>query len=119
MRADARAMSEWNFMDYASKDNLLRTVREQSDQMLALASDADVWEEPTAAGHWQVRDIIGHLVDTTEGYFAGWIAAAEATARSGRAGGAGDGQARRRGCDRVRSVPQDELLARLERTAPR
>ena len=36
-------MSEWNFMDYASKDNLLRTVREQSDQMLALAAQPGVW----------------------------------------------------------------------------
>ena len=34
-------MSEWEFSDFASKDNLLRTVREQSDQMLALASAPD------------------------------------------------------------------------------
>ena len=64
-------MSEWNFFDFASKDNLLRTVRQESDQMLALASSPTVWEAPTAAGHWEVRDVIGHLVDTTEGYFAG------------------------------------------------
>lgn len=60
-------MSEWNFFDFASKENLLRTVREQSDQMVALASSPGAWEAPTAAGHWEVRDIIGHLVDTTEG----------------------------------------------------
>ena len=58
-------MSEWEFSDFASKDNLLRTVREHSDQMLALASPPAAWEAPTASGHWQVRDIIGHLVDTT------------------------------------------------------
>ena len=62
-------MSEWNFFDYSSKDNLLRTVREQSDGMFALASDPGVWEAPTSSGHWEVRDVIGHLVDTTEGYF--------------------------------------------------
>ena len=43
-------MTEWNFFDFASKDNLLRTVREQSDQMLALASTPGAWEAPTAAG---------------------------------------------------------------------
>ncbi len=43
-------MSEWNFSDFASKDNLLRTVREQSDQMLALASAPGAWEAPTAVG---------------------------------------------------------------------
>src|SRR5581483_8914767 len=68
-------MSEWNFMDYQSKDNLLRAVREEADAMLALAGEPGVWEAPTGAGHWQVRDIIGHLVDTTEGYFASFDAA--------------------------------------------
>ena len=48
--------------------------------MLALASEPGVWENPTASGHWQVRDIIGHLVDTTEGYFAGLGRGARRTA---------------------------------------
>ena len=43
-------MSEWEFSDFASKDNLLRTVREHSDQMLALASPPAAWEAPTAVG---------------------------------------------------------------------
>ena len=33
------------------------------------------WEAPTGAGHWQVRDIVGHIVDTTEAYFASFDAA--------------------------------------------
>ena len=108
-------MSEWNFFDYASKDNLLRTVKEQSDQMLALASPPEVWEAPTAAGHWQVRDIIGHLVDTTEGYFTGFE-----TARSG--GTAPDPLGVRemnehvdRGAQALRTMSQADLLARLEK----
>ena len=59
-------MAAWNFMDYDSKDNLLRTIREEAATMLTLASEPGVWEQPTGAGHWEVRDIIGHLVDTTE-----------------------------------------------------
>jgi uncharacterized protein (TIGR03083 family) len=108
-------MSEWEFSDFASKDNLLRTVREQSDQMLALASAPDAWEAPTAAGHWQVRDIIGHLVDTTEGYFAGID-----IARSG--GTAPDPLGVREmnrhvddGAQALRGTPQADLLARLEK----
>ena len=89
-------MSEWEFSDFASKDNLLRTVREQSDQMLALASAPAAWEAPTAAGHWQVRDIIGHLVDTTEGYFAGIDIAPLRRHRAGSARRAGHEPARRR-----------------------
>ena len=37
-------MSEWNFFDFASKDTLLRTVRQESDGMLALASEPGAWE---------------------------------------------------------------------------
>lgn len=68
-------MNEWNFMHSDSKDNLLRVVREEAAALIELASEPAVWEAPTAAGHWQVRDIVGHLVDTTEGYFQSFDAA--------------------------------------------
>ena len=29
----------------------------------------NIWERPTRSTSWEVRDVIGHLVDTTEGYF--------------------------------------------------
>lgn len=68
-------MSAWNFMDYASKANLLEGVRRESDEMFGLASDPSSWTAPTGAGHWQVRDVFGHLLDTTETYFVGFDAA--------------------------------------------
>jgi uncharacterized protein (TIGR03083 family) len=68
-------MSEWNFFDFASKGNMLRTIGEQSDEFLRLAAEPGRWDAPTASGHWQVRDVVGHLVDTTEGYFASFEAA--------------------------------------------
>jgi len=108
-------MSEWNFMDFASKDNLLRTVNEQSDQMLALASAPGTWENRTASGHWQVRDVIGHLVDTTEGYFAGWEAARGNGTVPDALGVKGMDKHVDEGALALRSVPQHELLARLEK----
>ena len=108
-------MGEWNFMDFASKDNLLRTVREQSDAMFALASAPEAWEAPTAAGHWQVRDIIGHLVDTTEGYFAGFdIARSDGTAPE-PLGVRGMDKHVDQGALALRGIPQDELLTRLDK----
>ena len=68
-------MSAWNFMSYESKDNLLEAIRRESDGMFALAEDPGCWEAPTGAGHWQVRDVFGHLIDTTETYFVGFDAA--------------------------------------------
>lgn len=76
-------MSEWNAMTYAGKDTILRVVREQAGQMFALAEQPQAWEAPTACENWQVRDIIGHLVDTMEGYFKAFdIARSGATAEA-------------------------------------
>ena len=108
-------MSEWTFPDYASKENLLRTVREQSDAMIALASPPEAWEAPTASGHWQVRDIIGHLVDTTEGYFAGFDVARNGGAVPAPLGVRDMNKHVDEGAQALRSVPQSELLARLEK----
>lgn len=68
-------MSAWNFMDYSSKANLLDAVERESAGMLALAADPSSWTGPTGAGDWEVRDVIGHLLDTTETYFVGFDAA--------------------------------------------
>ena len=68
-------MSAWNFMSPESKDNLLEAVRRESAAMFELAADPESWTAPTGAGHWQVRDVFGHLIDTTETYFVAFDAA--------------------------------------------
>ena len=68
-------MSGWNAMSYDAKDNILRVVHHEAEQFFALADSDEVWEAPTGAGHWQVRDVVGHLVDTTEAYFVAFDAA--------------------------------------------
>ena len=108
-------MGEWNFFDFASKDNLLRTVRAESDQMLTLASAPAAWEAPTAAGHWEVRDIIGHLVDTTEGYFAGFDKAKSGATGPDALGVRGMNEHVDRGALAFRGTSQDELLTRLDK----
>ncbi|HXW45706.1 MAG TPA: maleylpyruvate isomerase family mycothiol-dependent enzyme [Streptosporangiaceae bacterium] len=62
-------MSEWNAMTYEGKDTILRVVRHEADQMFTLAGEPGAWDAPTACENWRVKDIIGHIVDTTEGYF--------------------------------------------------
>ena len=108
-------MSEWEFSDFASKGNLLRAVREQSEQFLQLASGPRSWEAPTAAGHWEVRDLVGHLVDTTEGYFRG-IDAARGNGPVPDALGVRDmNRYVDEGAVAFRGTEQDELIARLEK----
>jgi uncharacterized protein (TIGR03083 family) len=105
-------MSAWNAMTYEGKDTILRVVREEAERMFDMAEAPGAWEAPTACSDWQVRDIIGHLVDTTEGYFKSFETA--------QAGGsaevhglpvmhelAGDGGRAFRG------VPQAEMMGRV------
>jgi uncharacterized protein (TIGR03083 family) len=104
---------QWDATNYAAKDNLLRVVREEAERFFALAEVPENWQSPTASGHWQVRDIVGHLVDTTEGYIERF--------QTTRGGGTADGlapitematTADARALE-FRSVPRQELLARL------
>src|ERR1022692_4316091 len=62
-------MGEWDATSYEGKGTILRVVREEAARMFALAEQPAAWDSPTACENWQVKDIIGLLVDTTEAYF--------------------------------------------------
>jgi uncharacterized protein (TIGR03083 family) len=107
------ARAEWDATNPASKDNLLRVVREQEERMLQLAEVPENWEKSTPCGHWQVRDIVAHMVDVTEGYLEAFR-----IARAGESAPAPIGLLAM--ADRLderslamRPVPQSELLQRL------
>ena len=61
----------WNFMDPASRDTLLTTLRKEADGFFALAGEAE-WEAQNrlhgvaGAGRGRAHD------DVTEGYFVGF-----------------------------------------------
>lgn len=69
-------MNDWDATNYEAKDNLLRLVRLEAEAMFEMAEAADRWTAPTACPKWEVRDIVGHLIDVTESYFTGFHAAA-------------------------------------------
>jgi uncharacterized protein (TIGR03083 family) len=108
-------MSEWNAMTYEGKDTILRVVREQASQMFALAEQPSAWEAKTACESWEVRDVIGHLVDTMEGYFRAFeIARSGATAENayglvGMHERAGDS------ARAFRDLPQAEMMGRVRK----
>ncbi len=68
-------MGEWDATSFEGKDTILRVVRAEADRMFALAEPPAAWEAPTACTGWTTRDVVGHLIDTTEGYFAAFDAA--------------------------------------------
>lgn len=105
-------MSAWNALTYEGKDTILRVVRDEAERMFAMAEAPGAWEAPTAAGDWQVRDIIGHIIDTTEGYFKSFEVA--------RAGNSADAhglpamhELAGAGGRSFRGVPQAEIMSRV------
>ena len=59
----------WNAMTYEGKDTVLGVVRNQSEGFFKLAEVPETWTARTACPEWDVRDVVGHIVDTTETYF--------------------------------------------------
>jgi uncharacterized protein (TIGR03083 family) len=106
-------MSEWNAMTYEGKDTILRVVNDEAARFFSLARPREAWDAPTACEKWATRDVVGHIVDTTEGYFAAFDAA-RGTGQEGQVYGL-PAMAERANSQAVafRDVPQEELLDRL------
>jgi len=109
-----------NPADHADKDRVLSVVRGARASFYDLVENADDkgWTTPTACTEWEVRDVVGHMVDVTESYLERW-----ALARAGKpfpeALGVkivmperADKQAKG-----FRLVPQKELITRLKRAS--
>lgn len=106
----------WDFQNPASKGRLLGVLGvlgREIDEMFDLAADATRWHTPTACAGWEIRDMIGHLLDATESYLTGFDIARHGGTAPASVGVAGMAQASDQAARAYRSVPRDELLARL------
>src|SRR5580704_5260457 len=112
--ADSRrpAMDEWNAMTYAGKDTILRVVQEEAGRMFALAERPGAWDAPTACESWKVKDVIGHLVDTTEGYFRSFEIARAGADAPGAFGLAGMHERAGQSAQSFSDLSQTELMGR-------
>jgi uncharacterized protein (TIGR03083 family) len=103
----------WNFFDPASRDHIRTVWQREAQGMFDLASAPDRWEAPSGAGDWQVRDIVGHLVDTTEAYFVSFDAARGHGEAPGPLGVVDMAKYVDQGAQQFRGAPRTELLDRL------
>jgi uncharacterized protein (TIGR03083 family) len=106
-------MSEWNAMTYEGKDTILRVVQDEAERFFALADRPDRWEAQSACPNWSTRDIVAHIVDTTEGYFTSFDAARSGTPAPAPHGLAVMSELADQGAAAFRGVPQAELMERL------
>ncbi|MFG1710045.1 maleylpyruvate isomerase family mycothiol-dependent enzyme [Nonomuraea sp. M3C6] len=107
-------MNEWDATSYAGKDTILRVVRDEAERLFDLAEPEEAWEAPTACPGWTTRDVVAHIVDTTEGYFAAFDAARGGGDPAGAYGLTGMGARVNEQAVALRGVPQKELLDRLK-----
>jgi uncharacterized protein (TIGR03083 family) len=106
-------MSSWNAMTYEGKGTVLDVVRNEADQFLALVDNDAAWTAPTGAGHWQVRDVVGHIVDTTEAYFVAFDAARNNTELPAAYGLPGMADRVDKMASALHDEPRAELVGRL------
>jgi uncharacterized protein (TIGR03083 family) len=107
-------MSEWNAMTYEGKDTIMRVVRAEAEGMFAMADDPAIWDRPTPCDGWTTRDIVAHIVDTTEGYFRAFDAARGQAEEQEPFGLAIMSQKVNEFATAFRGVPQAEMMDRLK-----
>jgi uncharacterized protein (TIGR03083 family) len=100
-------------MTFEGKDTILRVVRHEAEQMFAMVEQPEAWEAPTACEGWTTRDVVGHIIDTTEGYFAAFDAARGEGSVPDPHGLPLMAEKANEGATAFRGVPQAELVERL------
>src|ERR687884_2099435 len=118
MTTEATTPGRVDVSQYAGKQFLLDLDRRERAELYRLLDEAP-WEGKTASGHWQVRDLCGHMIDVTEAYLERW-----AMARSGQEAPAPLGlpimaQKLDEGATRFRSLSKEQAIARLKASSDR
>src|SRR3989454_2748873 len=102
-----------NPMDYSGKDTVLDVVRTEHANFFNIVDDPDNWYVQTRCTEWEVRDLVGHMIDVTEGYLSRW----EIANKGEEAGALGlqvMGEELNDHPLRVRSLSRQDALGRLK-----
>src|SRR5919197_1518895 len=102
-----------NPMAYSSKDVVLDVVRTERGRFYDVIDNPNNWLVDTRCEGWQVRDLVGHMIDVTEGYLARWDMARKGELPQGL-GLAVVADELNRGALELRSLSRDEAIARLK-----
>ena len=108
-----------NVMDYSNKPELLRVVETERQGFCDLVDEVGEsgWEGRTASGEWQVRDLVGHLIDVTESYIDRFKLAREGKPFPDPIGLKPMAGLLDQGARRFRSLSRRDAIARLKRAS--
>jgi len=103
-------------MSYAAKPLMLDVIRTERARFYDLIDDPANWEVQSRCTEWETRDIVGHMIDVTEGYLSRWDAARkqEGTEVVGLKVMAERANERAKA---FRELPRDEGIARLKKAS--
>src|SRR5437763_5272192 len=107
-----------NPMAYSSKDVVLDVVRTERGKFYDVVDNPDNWLVETRCEVWQVRDLVGHMIDVSEGYLARWDMAREGELPQGL-GWLVMADELNKGALAFRRLPRDEAIARLKSASDR
>ncbi len=102
-----------NPMAYSSKDVVLDVVRTERGKFYDVIDNPANWLVETRCEGWQVRDMVGHMIDVSEGYLARWDMARKGELPQG-IGLAVMADELNKGALERRSLSRDEAIARFK-----
>lgn len=103
-----------NPMAYSSKDEVLDVVRTERAKFYEVIDDPENWYVDTRCEGWQVRDLVGHMIDVTEGYLARWDIADEGGEAPPPLGWVVMADTLNEGALSFRKLSREEAIARLK-----
>ena len=106
-------MSAVNSMDYSGKDTVLDVIRRESLDFFSIVDQPENWNVQTRCTEWEVRDMVGHMIDVTEGYLSRWESARRNEPRD-TAGLLVMADSLNKNAQSYRSLPRDEAIHRLK-----
>ena len=108
-----------NPMEYESKDVVLDVVRTERAKFYEVIDNPDNWYVDTRCEGWQVRDLVGHMIDVTEGYLARWDLDEKKSEAPPPIGCTVMAETLNKGALSFRDLPREEAIARLKSASDR
>ena len=107
-----------NSMDYSGKDTVLDVIRTERANFFDVIDDPNNWDVQTRCTEWEVRDIVGHMIDVTEGYLSRWDMAHK-NESADALGLLVMGETLNENAQGFRSLPREEAIERLKADSDR
>ncbi len=107
-----------NPMDYSGKETVLDVVRTERAQFYEIIDNPANWHVQTRCSEWEVRDLVGHMIDVTEGYLERWDMALKGES-AGALGLAVMSDTLNKNAQAFRSLSREAAIARLKADSDR